>query len=93
MDVKHVAKLASLPFTDDQIAKQEEGLQGVMALVDHVQKIDTTGVEPTAQVTGQVNVTRPDVIDTSRMFTQEQALSNAADASNGYFRVKAIFNE
>jgi aspartyl-tRNA(Asn)/glutamyl-tRNA(Gln) amidotransferase subunit C len=91
MDVKHVAKLANLPLSDEDLKKLEPGLNSVLDLVSDIQKLDTSGVDPTSQVTGQVNVTRDDVVDQARVLTQAEALSNATDSHNGFFRVKAIF--
>ncbi len=93
MDVKHVAKLANLDLTEAQLAELGTDLDSVMKLVDDIQQLDTTDVAETAQVTDQVNVTRIDEIDTSRILTQEAALSNAHDSHNGFFRVKAIFSQ
>lgn len=90
MDVARVAKLANLPLTSEQTTALQSSLDNVITLVDEVQKLDTTSIEPTSQVTGLVNVTRPDVIDTSRMLTQEEALANAPSSQNGYFKVPAV---
>lgn len=93
MDVKHVAKLANLPLSDAQLQQLEAGLSSVIDLVGHIQKLDTANIEPTSQVTGLENVTRPDVVDMSRVLSQEQALSNAKKTDHGYFVVPAIFAE
>lgn len=91
MDVAHVAKLAALPLTLSQQSTLQSSLTDTLKLVDHLQKLDTINIEPTSQVTGLANVTRPDVIDTSRMLTQDQALSQAAATHNGFFKIPAIF--
>lgn len=90
IDVSHVAKLANLPLTSNLKSQLESSLGQVIDLVNHIQKLDTTGVEPTSQVTGLVNVLREDKVDPSRILTQEQALSNAKSQHNGYFMVDAI---
>lgn len=92
MDVKHIAKLASLtlkPDEEDKLSKQfEESLKTIAVIND----LDTTGIEPTSQVTGLTNVTREDVIDKSRILPQNLALSGANNTHNGYFVVPAILN-
>ncbi|KKU95227.1 MAG: Aspartyl/glutamyl-tRNA(Asn/Gln) amidotransferase subunit C [Candidatus Gottesmanbacteria bacterium GW2011_GWA1_48_13] len=81
MDVKHVGKLANLPLSDVELKKLETDLENVLELVNHIQDLDTSNIEPTFQVTGLTNVTRPDKVDTSRMLPQK-----------GFFKVKSIFS-
>lgn len=89
-DISHVAKLANLPLTDEEKKKFEKQLEETITYVESLDKVDTKGVEPTSQVTGLENVTREDVVKPS--LTQEQALSNAKQTHNGFFKVKGILN-
>jgi len=57
-DVKHVAKLANLPLTDEEIKKFQEQLSSVVSYIDELQEVDTKDVEPTSQTTGLENVFR-----------------------------------
>jgi len=57
-----------------------------------IKTLDTTGIKETSQVTNLKNVFREDMIEKERMLTQEEALSNAKNTLDGYFKVKAIFN-
>lgn len=82
MDIKHIAKLANLPLTDEITNKLQKDLDVTIKLVEELSTIDLTGVEPTSQVTGLTNVTREDIIDNSRILP-----------ISGYFKVKAIFND
>ncbi len=90
MDIQHIAKLANL-FIDvgqqDLFASQ---LTAILAFVSKLQEVSTQNTEPTAQVTGLVNVYREDVIDESRILTQEEALANAKATHNGFFVVPAV---
>ncbi|MBI3559237.1 Asp-tRNA(Asn)/Glu-tRNA(Gln) amidotransferase subunit GatC [Candidatus Gottesmanbacteria bacterium] len=61
-----------------------------MEIVSKLQKIETKNVVPTSQVTGLTNVFREDVIETDRILTQSEALSNAKKTHNGYFVVPKI---
>lgn len=92
-DVKHVARLANLPITDDQIPKFQSQLESILEFVKTVQTVDTDGVPETTQVTGLENIWREDVVEDSRTFTQDEALSNAKNKHNGFFMVKAILAE
>ncbi len=90
-EVAHVARLARLSLTDEEIELMRSQLSNILAYIDQLQEVDVTGVEPTAQVTGLATVMRPDAV-TERL-TREQALSNAPDQRDGMFRVKGVFEE
>ncbi|MEK7129693.1 MAG: Asp-tRNA(Asn)/Glu-tRNA(Gln) amidotransferase subunit GatC [Patescibacteria group bacterium] len=89
--VGKVAKLAKLSLTVAQKQKFAQQLSSVIGYVSKVQKLDTSNVPETSQVTGLENVFREDEVDVSRILTQEQALSNAKRTHNGFFVVKALF--
>lgn len=89
-DVGHIARLANLAIGADEYECFASQLTAILAFVSKLQEISTNNVAPTAQVTGLANVYREDVIDESRMLTQEHALSNAKKTHNGYFVVPAV---
>ena len=60
-DVRHIAKLARLSLTDEEIARFPDQLTSILAYVDMLKEVDTSGVEPTSQVTGLDNALREDV--------------------------------
>ncbi|NOS68068.1 MAG: Asp-tRNA(Asn)/Glu-tRNA(Gln) amidotransferase subunit GatC [Candidatus Peribacteraceae bacterium] len=60
--VRHIAKLARLQLTDAEVEKFAKELTSILQYVDMLQEVDTKNVQPTAQVTGQSNVFREDVI-------------------------------
>lgn len=92
-DVQKIATLAHIPITDDEATKLAEGFTTTMNVVDKLAKVDVKGVTPTSQVTGFENVFREDEIDTTRMFSQEQALENGKRTHNGFFVVDQILEE
>jgi aspartyl-tRNA(Asn)/glutamyl-tRNA(Gln) amidotransferase subunit C len=92
-DVQKIALLATIPITDKQADDLAQGFTKTMKVVDDLHAVDVTGVEPTNQVTGLENVFREDEIDTSRMFTQEEALKNGKRTHNGFFVVDQILAE
>ncbi len=92
-DVKQISVLANIPVSQSESDALAKGFTTTMAVVAQLATIDVTGVEPTHQVTGLTNVTRDDVVDETHMFTQEQALSGAAKAHNGYFVVGQILDQ
>ncbi len=90
-EVRHVARLARIALSDDEIAVMRAQLSSILDYIAMLQEVDVTNVPPTAQVTGLTTVWRPDVV--GEMLTQEQALANAPDQQDGMFRVRAVFDE
>lgn len=60
--VKHVAKLARLGLSEAEIEKFRTQLSGILDYVEQLNEVKTDGVEPTAQVTGLLNVMREDEV-------------------------------
>jgi aspartyl-tRNA(Asn)/glutamyl-tRNA(Gln) amidotransferase subunit C len=64
-DVRHLAALSSLQLTDDEITHLQVDLANILAYIDQLNELDTSGVEPTYQVTGLENVWRDDQVQQS----------------------------
>jgi len=64
-DVQHLAQLSSLQLTDNEADELQADLQNILGYVEQLSNLDTTGVEPTYQVTGLSNVWRDDVVEQS----------------------------
>lgn len=90
-EVSHVAKLSNLELNDQEIEKFANQLGETLDYINTIESVDTKDVEPTHSVTGLQNVIREDEAKPS--LTQEQALQNTKNTENGYFKVKAIFEE
>ena len=87
-EVDYVAALAHLSFTQEEGDEMAASLSGILSLMEELQDIDTTGVEPTTHVLPLFNVFREDVVGT--MLPREQALSNAPDKTEDSFKVPKI---
>lgn len=61
-DVLKLASLARLSLDDSEAAEFEQEINSILQYVEQLQAVDVEGLEPTAQVTGLTNVTRPDEI-------------------------------
>lgn len=61
-DVLKLAQLARLQLTDDEVNEFTAELAEILKYVELLDGVDTDGLLPTSQVTGLVNVTRPDEI-------------------------------
>lgn len=90
-DVEHVATLAKLKFKDEQLEKFTDQIEDIIDLVDTLNEVDTTNVEPTFNVTDQLNRMREDVAVRSN--DKEALLANAPETENGFIRVPAILDE
>ena len=89
LDIKHIAKLATLTLSHEEEEKFSKQLEETATYIQGLEEVDTNGVEPTSQVTGLENVTREDEIKPS--LSQEDALRNSKSTHNGFFKVKGIF--
>ncbi len=87
--VKHVAKLANLPLTSKEEEKYSEQLSKILDYIEQLNKVNTSNVEPTFNVTGQNNVMREDT--TAGCLTQEEVLQNAPKEKNKMFETKGVF--
>ena len=90
LDVKHIAKLANLPISEQEEKKLETQLNETLTYIDILKEIDTAKVKPTDHVTGLENITRDDIPQES--LSQKQALSNAKKTHEGFFEVDAILD-
>ncbi len=92
-DVLHVANLANLKLTEEEISIFFSQLSSVVEFVSQLNEVDTEGIEPTSQTTGLENVLREDSPDSEICFSQDAALSGTDSVYNGLFKVKAILSE
>lgn len=87
--VKKVAKLANLSLTPEEEEKFSNQLSHILGYIEELNSVDTGSVEPTFNVIDQSNVLREDAAELG--LTQEEALSNARSAKDGFFVSKGVF--
>lgn len=92
-DVTKIGVLANLPVSEAEKMLFADQFSQTIEVVDELNEIDTSGIIPTSQVNHLENITRPDEIDTSRVFTQAEALSGAKNVHQGFFVVKQILEK
>ncbi len=63
-DVRHIAKLARLTLSDEEVTRYAGEMTKIFGYIDMLGTVDTQNVQPTEQVTGVTNSLRPDVITT-----------------------------
>ncbi len=89
--VNYLAHLARLHFTDQEKKEIEKDLQRMIAFVEKLNEVDTTGVEPLQYMGKQFNVLREDEIKES--ITHEEALLNAPVTDGVFFKVPKVIKE
>ena len=89
--VRHVADLANLALSDEEIARMARDLDGILSHIDKLNQLDTSGVEPMAQVLYQAGETATLREDRERPpLGTETALANAPVSGAGYFKVPKV---
>jgi aspartyl-tRNA(Asn)/glutamyl-tRNA(Gln) amidotransferase subunit C len=83
--VLHVAKLARLQLSDEEVEKMASELSGILEHVEHINELDLENVEPTSHVVAVENVLRPDEARPS--WSRDEVLERAPDPAGGTFRV------
>ena len=87
-DVKHVAKLAELDFSDSEVEKITPQLDKILGHVANISKVDTAAIPPTSHTLEIKNVYREDTVRES--LSKEDALLNAPEEMDGGFKVPKI---
>ena len=88
-DILKLAKLAKLDLTEAEIEKFRSELAEILTYVEQLQSVDIDKLEPTYQVTGLKNVTRPDEIYDYKT-SQKDLLKNAPAVENGQIKVRRV---
>ncbi len=88
-DVNYVASLAKIAITPEEAKKLTKELDSILGYVKQLEEVDTTGLEPTYQVTGLKNVMRPDE-EVDYGTTQEDLLKNAPHSRDGAIEVPKV---
>ena len=85
-EIKNIALLSRLEIKDLEAA--EKALSNILTYVEELEELDLTDVEPMANAVPLQNVYRPDEMKPS--LSREEALQNAPEEENGYFRVPRV---
>lgn len=90
-DVQHVARLARLELSEPELVRMQAELSNILAYIDKLRSVDTTGVEPTSHAVPLTNVMRAD--EPRPSFPLPDMLANAPDPVGDFFRVPRIIEE
>jgi aspartyl-tRNA(Asn)/glutamyl-tRNA(Gln) amidotransferase subunit C len=90
-DVRRVAELASLALREDEVARMARELDGILTYMDKLNELDTSNVEPMAQVLFDAGETATLREDWERApLSNDEAVANAPLTSGGYYKVPKV---
>jgi aspartyl-tRNA(Asn)/glutamyl-tRNA(Gln) amidotransferase subunit C len=87
-EVLHVARLARLQFTDDELARLQPELGSIIEYVEQLAELDLSGLETTSHAVAVKNVLRPD--EPRPGLAHGDAMSNGPEVERGQFVVPRI---
>lgn len=89
--VRHVADLANLALTDEEVGRMAKDLDSILTHIDKLNELDTSAVEPMAQVLYEEGETATLRDDRERPTLGDlETLQNAPLAGHGYFKVPKV---
>lgn len=87
-DIQHLASLSSLALADDEVDGLRQDLENIIGYIEQLGELDTSGVEPTYQVTGLANVWREDEVHPG--VSREALLDLAPEKQNSQVKVPQV---
>ena len=87
-EVKKIAHLARLQIDEDQVGHYASSLSDILALVDQMNDVDTTGVEPMAHPQHAIQRLREDIV--TEVDQREQFQRHAPAVKNGLYLVPRV---
>ncbi len=87
-EVQHLAKLAKLSFSEDELSKIAQELDAIVGYVEQLKELDVEGIAPTSHVLDLANVFREDKVEPALPI--EEVLRNAPASNHGYFSVPKV---
>jgi len=90
-EVEQVARLARLALSEVEREQMTVQLDAILAYMETLNRLDTSAVEATTTVIPMVSVMRDDEVRPS--LSQEEALANAPDRADEFFRVPRIIED
>ena len=86
--VRHIAKLARIAMSDEEIERLAPELNNILGWVEQLGEVNTEGVEPLTAVIDQKLRLRDDVVTEGNI--RDEILANAPDAQHGFFAVPKV---
>ena len=90
-EIDHLANLARLELSEAEKERYAKELSGILEFVGQLQELDTTGVEPTAHVTGLIGGSRTDIVQECDALTRQRLLSAVPKRAGDLVEVPPVF--
>ena len=90
-EVRHVAKLSKLSFTDQETSEFAQSLTKIVDMVELLNEVDTEGIPVTTTMADRKNVMREDVAAAGQ--PREELFKNVPEEKDYFIKVPAIFEE
>jgi aspartyl-tRNA(Asn)/glutamyl-tRNA(Gln) amidotransferase subunit C len=90
-EVEHIALLARLGLTEEEKDKFAKQISAILGYVEQLQEVNTEGIEPTAQVTGLINVMDQDEVIHTDSEIRRKLLDQAPETQDDLIKAKAVF--
>ena len=87
-DIQHLASLSNLALADDEVDGLRQDLENIIGYIEQLGELDTSGVEPTYQVTGLENIWREDEVQPG--IPAEKLLEMAPEKQNNQVKVPQV---
>lgn len=88
-DIQKIAVMSGLALDPEELEKYRAQFEEILSYVEKLNEVDTSGIEPTYQVTGLKNITRKDVLVDYGVST-EDLLANAPNQQDDQIKVKRV---
>lgn len=89
-EIIHIAKLANLNLSEEEIEKYRNDMQEILEFADTVNNVNTDNIKETVGANSNYNVFRKDEIKQS--VSKEDLLKNAPSQDDGMFRIPKVLN-
>jgi aspartyl-tRNA(Asn)/glutamyl-tRNA(Gln) amidotransferase subunit C len=89
-EIIHIAKLASLNLSDEEIEKYTNDMQEILEFANTVNNVNTDEIKETIGINGAYNVFRKDEV--KQTIGKEELLKNAPSQDEGMFRIPRVIN-
>lgn len=87
-EVRHIARLAHLEFSEDELGRFTEQFNSILEYVARLNALDTADIQPTSHVDVGSDALRDDALRPS--MPREEALANAPESGGGLFEVPRV---
>ena len=87
-EVEHIAGLARIGVSSEELGKLTKDLSSVLDWIDELKKVDISGIEPTAHITGLDDITRED--KANKFLDSDKIINLFPEKKERYDRVKAV---